>query len=102
MLTHMLGSGRLKKDLNGYELPTPHKKSVRTALNRATRTLDELHAARRVGEAVDAPTHTRQTQTYKMDRDVRLDDAEEAASRAAAREQAMDALFAKASVRSAS
>jgi hypothetical protein len=94
----LLGQGRLKKDLGGFDLPAPHKKSCRTALNRATKALTELEAAERVAAAASNAS-TRPAQRFHMERDVRLDDAEEAASREAGRSQGLDALFDQASLK---
>jgi hypothetical protein len=92
----LLGQGRLKKELGGFDLPTPHKKSVRTALNRAKAALDIIEAERRrEARAAAVPKPPK----YEMERDVRLDDAEDAARREEAQQAAMDKLFAEASLR---
>ena len=84
------GQPRLKKEL-GVELPGPHKKSARTALNKAKAALEALETAQRAAQLAARPKPV-----YEIpDRDVRLDDAEEAAAREAAHSAAMDALFAK-------
>ena len=93
----MLGQGRLKKDLGGFDLAAPHKKSVRTALNRASKRLGELEAARAQQER-EASAAARPPPKYEMERDVRLDDAEDAAARDAARERGLEELFSKASI----
>ena len=87
------GKARVKRELGGHDLPAPHKKSCRTALNRASKALGALEVAQRKEQAAARPAPV-----VHMERDVRLDDAEEAAAREAARTAAMDALFSKASV----
>ena len=86
------GKARLKKELGGAELPTPHKKSCRTALNKASKALEALETAARKEQAAARGATTRPA--YEMDRDVRLDDAEEEERREAAKAEAMDKLFA--------
>jgi len=76
VMQHMLGQGRLKKELGGFELPTPHKKSCRTALNRASKALGELEAARRQQEAAARPP----PKPEFVARDARLDDPDWAAA----------------------
>eukprot|EP00962_Isochrysis_galbana_P049655 scaffold21150_cov129-Isochrysis_galbana.AAC.3 len=49
LLDALLGGGRLKKDL-GADLPPPHKKSCRTAANRALRAESALEAEERVAQ----------------------------------------------------
>ena len=78
MLGFLLAQGKLKKELGGHELPTPHKKSVRTALNRATKRLAELEAAQRAAQRESAPP--RPAPRYEMERDVRLRQARAQAS----------------------
>ena len=81
---------RLKRDLHGHQLPATHKKSCRTALNRATRALATLETASGSAQGAGHPTAPR----HEMERDVRLDDADDAAARNAAHQAAMDVLFA--------
>lgn len=94
VLSFMAGNGRLKKELGGFDLAAPHKKSVRTALNRATRRLAEVESAMRQasGPLPPPPKH-------EMERDVRLDDAEDAAAREASCVAAVDSLFVQAKVK---
>ena len=93
LMNFMLAQNRLKRELAGHELPAPHKKSVRTTLNRATKKLADVEAQIRKQQQPSQPK-----KGVIMDRDVRLDDAEEAERREAANAAAMDALFAKASI----
>ena len=82
------GTPRLKKELGGHLLPTSHKKSCRTALNKAVKALDALEAASREAQQARRPPPR-----VEMERDVRLDDAEDAARRTAAHQAGMDTLF---------
>ena len=91
------GKPRLKKDLGGADLPPPHKKSCRTALNRAAKGLEALEAAaRKEQQASGGKAAASARRSAEMDRDVRLDDADDAARRAAAHQSGMDALFSQA------
>ena len=76
---HMQGGGRLKKDLGGSDLSVPAKKSVRSAANQAAKALEELTKVAREEERANAPAP--KPRHYEMDRDVRLDDAEDEARR---------------------
>ena len=105
LMAHLLGNSletgkpRLKKELGGHELAAPHKKSCRTASNRAARALEALELAAKqeqVRLANQAQSST--SRGYEMERDVRLDDAEDEARRAAARSAGLDAMFAKGAV----
>ena len=55
MLSSMLGLEKLKWELDGHHLPAPHKKSLRTALNRATKRLAELEEAAAKARRESAP-----------------------------------------------
>ena len=47
VIGHMVASGRLKKDLGGFDLPAPSKKSCRTASNRAAKAFTALESRQR-------------------------------------------------------
>ena len=47
VLRHMAGDGKLKKELGGFELPGPSKKSCRTATNRAAKAFTAMEEERR-------------------------------------------------------
>ena len=51
VLNVLLGSGKLKKELGGFDLSAPAKKSCRTALNKATRRLEAAQQQQRRAEA---------------------------------------------------
>lgn len=87
----MLGQGKLKRELEGHDLPAPHKKSVRTALNRATKRLAELEEAAAKARRESAPPARQAPEDYEMPEDCRKEDAQ----REAARLAAVDAMFAK-------
>ena len=87
------GKPRLKKDLGGADLPPPHKKSCRTALAKG---LEALEAAARKEQQASGGKAAASARRSEMDRDVRLDDADDAARRAAAHQSGMDALFSQA------
>jgi hypothetical protein len=90
------GKPRLKKELGGHDLPAPHKKSCRTASNRASRALEVLEiAARKEQLRLANQAQGSTSRVYEMERDVRLDDAEDEARRASARSVGLDAVFAK-------
>lgn len=92
VLDVLLGGGRLKKDL-GTDLPQPHRKSCRTAANRAQRAQSALEAVERVAKNSEKSSAPR---VYEMETDVRIEDAEDSARRRAAHEAGIDALFANA------
>ena len=95
LLSFMQGQGRLKKELGGFDLPAPHKKSCRTALNRATKQIDALEAAQaKRSTTIWNPTNPAKPSVVEMERDYRLDEAEESTARELGRAAAMDALFA--------
>ena len=45
------GKARVKRELGGHDLPAPHQKSCRTALNRASKALGALEVAPAVAAA---------------------------------------------------
>ena len=100
VLDALLGGGRLKKDLK-TDLPQPHKKSCRTAANRALKAESAMGAADRVLEvARHQEALAAAPKLYEeMETDIRIEDAEAEARRRAAHEAGIDALFAKAKLK---
>ena len=90
MLSSMLGLEKLKWELDGHHLPAPHKKSLRTALNRATKRLASLEEAAAKARRESAPAR-QAAEEFEMPEDCRKEDAQ----REAARLAAVDAMFAK-------
>ena len=83
------GKPRLKKELGGFELPTPHKKSCRTALNRASKALEALEtAARKEQQTLLLQQHA--SRQYETESDVRLDEEARRAGEAAGVETAFE------------
>ena len=62
VLNVLLGSGKLKKELGGFDLSAPAKKSCRTALNKATRRLEAAQQQQRRAEAAPPPPPSRRRQ----------------------------------------
>ena len=96
VLDALLGGRRLKKDL-GADLPASHKKSVRTALNRARRALGAIEAEARVQQV--SAHRAAHPPVYEMpDTDCRREDEEREARRREAHSAGMDAMFAAAKI----
>ena len=96
VLNVLLGSGKLKKELGGFDLSAPAKKSCRTALNKATRRLEAAQQQQRRAEAGAAAAAKPPPAARIVDRDVRLEDREAEEARAAAHAGAIDAMFERA------
>ena len=96
VLNILLGSGKLKKELGGFDLSAPAKKSCRTALNKATRRLEAAQQQQRRAEAGAAAAAKPPPAARIVDRDVRLEDREAEEARAAAHAGAIDAMFERA------
>ena len=96
VLDVLLGGRRLKKDL-GTDLPAFHKKSVRTALNRAKKAFGALEAEAHVQQVT--ARQAAQTITYEMpDTDCRREDEEREARRCEAHSAGIDAMLAAAKI----
>ena len=95
VLNVCLGSGKLKKELGGFDLSAPAKKSARTALNKASRRLEVVQQQQAQAAAAAAPAKPPPAAKI-VDRDVRLEDREAEEARAAAHAGAMDAMFERA------
>lgn len=96
VLAFMVASGRLKKDLGGFDLPAPSKKSCRTAANRASKRFLQLESEQRQRQQAGAsskPAVYDMPEGSLMDRDVRVEDAERAEARYAANVQGLDSMF---------
>ena len=83
------GKSRLKKELGGHELPATHKKSCRTALNKAAKALEALEAAARKASLPAAAA----ARKVEIERDFRLDEATDEACRKTAQEAGLVAIF---------
>ena len=59
VLNVLLGSGKLKKELGGFDLSAPAKKSCRTALNKATRRLEAARSDRAESSPPPPPSRRR-------------------------------------------
>jgi hypothetical protein len=86
----MVAAGRLKKDLAGFDLSAPAKKSCRTASNRAAKVFGELEVR---GRQAALKAGTLKPREYEMDKDVRLEDAETAEARYQANAEGLDRMF---------
>ena len=103
VLKYMTGEGKLKKELGGFELSGPAKKSCRTATNRASKKFIAMEAEQRqqaiAGQqsGSSAPggwsvTYTTRT-TREMDTDMRVEDAELAQARYDSNVAGLDSMF---------
>ena len=91
VLKYMTGDGKLKKELGGFELGGPQKKSCRTAANRASKAFVAMEAAQRQ-QALANGTAPKPRQ-FEMDRDVRVEDAELAQARYDSNVSGLDKMF---------
>eukprot|EP00908_Phaeocystis_cordata_P024603 Transcript_7061.p1 GENE.Transcript_7061~~Transcript_7061.p1 ORF type:complete len:232 (+),score=101.01 Transcript_7061:111-806(+) len=90
VLKHLSGDGKLKKELGGFELSGPAKKSCRTASNRASKAFIAMEAAQRQQAMANGQQKPRQ---FEMDRDVRVEDAELAQARYDSNVSGLDKMF---------
>ena len=103
VLRYMTGDGKLKKELGGFELSGPAKKSCRTAANRASKKFIAMEAEQRQQAIAGQPpgssapgnwnvTYTTRT-TREMDTDMRVEDAELARARYDSNVAGLDSMF---------
>ena len=91
VLKYMTGDGKLKKELGGFEMSAPAKKSCRTAVNRASKAFVAMEAAHRQ-QAIAAAGE--QKPKYEMpDTDCRVEDQRQAEARYNANVAGLDAMF---------
>lgn len=93
VLQAMEGKGKLKKELCGFELSAPAKKSVRTAANRASRRFTEVEKSQRESAQREGGIRPK---AFHMDRDVRLEDVEQEEARYSACVAGLDNMFGEA------
>lgn len=88
-----IGVGMLKKELGGFDLPAPAKKSCRTVVNRAEKAFAALERKNRT-HAVQA--NAQKPKVYEVEKDFRIEEREEADAQYNALAMGMDAMFDKA------